>query len=326
MRPAWLAILFLATPSCAPTPPVATPLGAAERSWNRALHAARQAGWSYARIGAMRVMVEHSQPDTAPRFLCDILYDLADNRVTVEEALRVLAASAEALQEGTTGDPLAAAIQLGARAGYPGDVLVQTAQVLAEAQAHQANPEDLVRVLDRAVVFRTPAWTALQFLKDIVASADTVPAQAQVDLFEEALGRKGRHLEAQAVLKAYREAVTDGLPPGDLSSACRRKLRTGLPPSALPAYLKEVIRWPVPPLSRPDALRLIGTALAHALPDDEVASLGGFIARSTMDARDATILAGQLEDGIRRGLKGKALLSQVLENFSGARPSEPLPR
>ncbi len=326
MRLAWAVSLALLIPACAASPPVATRLGPAERSWNRALHAARQARWPYARIGAMRVMVEQAQPDTAPRFLCDILYDLADNRVAVEEALGVLGASAEALKAGIPGDPLAAAMQLGARAGYPGDVLVQTARVLAEARAHQARPEDLVRVLDRAAVFKTPGWTALQFLKDIVASADAVPAQAQVDLFEEALGRKGRHLEAQAVLKAYREAVADGLPPLDLCGACRRKLRTGLVPSALPAWLAEVSRWPVPPLARSDALRLIGTALAHGLPDDEVASLGGFIARSTMDARDATLLAGQLEEGIRRGLKGKALLVQVLENFSGARPSEPLPR
>lgn len=326
MRLSWAISLALLTSSCAPAPPVATPLGAAERSWSRALHAARQAGWPYARIGAMRVVVEQAQPDTAPRFLCDILYDLADNRVAVEEALGVLGASAEALQLGTPGDPLAAAVQLGARAGYPDDVLVQTARVLAEAQARHADPEDLVRVLDRAAVFKTPAWTALQFLKDIVASSDTVPAGAQVALFEEALGRKGRHLEALSVLKAYRMAVADGLPPLDLCSACRRKLRTGLAPSALPAWLVEVARWPVPPLSRPDALRLIGTALAHGLPDDEVASLGGFIARSTMDARDATLLAKQLEDGIHRGLKGRPLLAQVLESFSGARPSEPLPR
>lgn len=322
MRLPALAVLGLLCAACA----ASTPQDAGDRSWDRALRAARRAAWPYARIGAMRERLDRVPEAGARRDLGDILYDLAEARVPPEDALRILDAAAAALAAGAPGDPLAAALQIGARAGYPAEALIQTAALVAEAPGRGVAPPDLVRMMDRAAVFGTPPWTVLQFLKDLLASADRVPAGPQADLFEEALGRKGRPLEAQLVLQAYREAVLGGLPPVEMASACRRKIRRGMAPAAMPAWLTEVARWPVPPLAREDGLRLVGIGLAYGLPDDEVAGLGGFVARGAMDARDAKVLAARLEDHIRRGLRGKELLATALEGFSGARPAAPSPR
>ena len=320
-RPALLLTLLCA--SCAPDPGT-VPLGEAERSWVRALRSARQAGWSYSEIGRMRALIEQAGP--AQRDLCNITYDLADCRIDPAGSFGVLAACAEALAAGVPGDPLSAAVQVEARASFPAEAMVQTAGLAREARAMGVDPALFARVLDRAAVFGTPPWTAIQFLKDILAASKEAPAECQADLFEEALGRRGRHLEAQTVLAAYREAVRDGLPPKDLSVACRLRLRRGVAPAALAAWLKEIRGWPSPPISRGQALRLIAAGLARGLPDAEVAAFGAFLARNTIDARDAAILGERLEANVRAGLGGTRLLAETLENFSGARPTGPAPR
>ena len=238
----------------------------------------------------------------------------------------IVRACADALAAGAAGDPVAASVQLEARTGYPPEVIQKTAELLNEAHRKGLDLKDLVRVLDRASVFRTPAWTSLQFLKDLLESSPAIPLVSQVDLFEEALGRKGRHLEAQAVLLSYREAVREGFPSGDLARGCIRKLRHGMPPSEIPAFLAEALKWPLPPLPRTDALRLIAAGLAHGLPDEEVAAFGGFVAKNSMDERDGRILAARLEANVRGGMQGRFLLAETLENFSGATPSAPAAR
>lgn len=324
-NPIVCAAVLLALTGCIPDPGTA-PLGDAERSWTHALLAARRVGWPYPPIGRIRDILEKAQPPGAARILCDLTYDLADTRTDPEASVAVVAACAEALAAGAEGDPVAASVQLQARAGYPPEVMARTALLLKEAHAKGLDLKDFVRVLDRATVFRTPAWTALQFLKDLLESSGEVPVPKQVDVFEEALGRKGRHLEAQAVLASFREAVRGGFPADDLSRACIRKLRRGLPPSELPAFLAEAANWPAPPLPRPVALRLAAAGLAHGLPDEEVAAFGGYVARNSMDARDALLLAARLEANVRAGLRGRALLEETLENFSGATPSTPSAR
>ena len=120
--------------------------------------------------------------------------------------------------------------------------------------------------------------------------------------------------------------MREGFPPEDLCAACRRKLRRGMAPAQLPIFLQEMARWPGGILPRAHAQRLIAAGLAHGLPDEEVASFGGFVARNSMDERDAVILARRLEENLRRGRRGRILLAESLEDFSGAIPSEPSAR
>ncbi len=320
------ALLLLTLASCTSSGPAPSSLGEASRSWERAFRRGREADWSFGDLEALRLIVAGT-PEPGRRPLCDVAYDLADARVEAPAAVTVLKACDEALAQGAAGDPLAAALQLEARAAWPVEAMIQTAGLMARVQASGNRTEALVRVLDRATVFHTPAWTALQFLKDMETSLDTVPLEAQADLFEEALGRRGRHLEAQAVLAAFRDAVRGGLPAGDLASACRRKLRLGMSPARLPGWLGEIAQWPVPPLPRSRGLALVAAGLACGLPDEEVAALGPFVAKSAMDAKDAGILADRLEENLRhKKLKGKPLLEGTLADFSGARPSEPVVR
>ena len=322
-----LALLLLPLlAACAPEEAGPAPLGEASRSWDRAFRRGRDRDWRFEDLDRLKGLLE-AAPPAGRRALCDAAYDLADVGLEAGPALTVLQACAEALGRGASGDPLAAAVQLQARADWPADAMVQTVSLMARVQSSGGDPADLVRVLDRATVFGTPAWTALQFLKDMEISRAEVPLGAQADLFEEALGRKGRHLEAQAVLNAFREAVRGGLPAKDLSAACRRKLRIGMSPARLPAWLGEVAQWPSAPLPRPRALKLVAAGLACGLSDEEVAAFGPFIARSVLDAKDAGVLADRLEGNLRqRKLRGKALLEETLADFSGARPSEPAGR
>gem|GEM_PF-6015326 len=325
LRVGALMALTLILSSCVPEAAPPSDLGDDGRSWERAYRRGREADWSFADLETLRGMVEKS-PAAGRRPLCDIAFDLADARFAAPEALSVLEACAKALSQGAAGDPLAAAVQLEARAAWPPAAMSQTAALLARVQAAGGRTEDLVRVLDRATVFRTPSWTSLQFLKDMEESLSTVDLDAQADLFEEALGRRGRHLEALTVMTAFRDAVRSGLPARDLSAACRRKLRLGMSPARLPGWLAEVAQWPVPPLGRPRALVLAAAGLACGLSDEEVAALGPFVARSSRDAEDAAVLADRLEACLRRGLKGRPLLEETLADFSGARPAEPAAR
>ena len=340
-RAAAATALALALSACGPAAPTPSGLGQDERSWERAFRRGREADWGFAELETLRRQIVEAPP-AGRRALCDAAYDLADARTEAAQALSILDACATALAQGAGGDPLAAAVQLEARDAWPAEAMVQSIALLARVDARGRqlaardpklqegpagiHPQDLVRVLDRATVFHTPAWTALQFLKDMEASLDLIRLDAQADLFEEALGRRGRHVETQAILAAFREAVSGGLPAKDLSAACRRKLRLGMSPARLPGWLGEVAQWPVPPLERPRALRLAAAGLACGLPDEEVAALGPFVARSALDADDAGVLADRLEEGLRRGLKGQPLLEETLAGFSGARPSGPTTR
>ena len=329
-RPAPAAVLALGAlllaaslPACAPEVGTA-PLGDAELSWARALRRAREAGWPYPLIGRMRGAIEETP--AAARPLCDIVYDLADGRIEPEPALEVVRACGAVLAAGTPGDPVAAAVQLESRADYPAEPLLQTVALLGEVHAGGQAPDPLVKALERAAVFKAPAAATLQILRDMAAARDAVPLVDQADLFEEALGRRGRHAEADAAVAAFRQAVREGLPSADLSAACRRRIRTGMQTSRLPGWLREVQAWPVPPLSRPSALRLIAAGLAYGLPDEEVAAFGGFVARSSLDAADAEVLAVRLEANLRRKLRGRALLDGTLEGFSGASSRAPADR
>lgn len=316
----WAAVLLLAAcGGCGAVPGGRVDLGDAERSWARALRAGRQAGWPYDRIGTMRQEIERSRE---ARALCDAMFDLADNRIPAPESLEILRAAAQAAEGGTPADPVAASVQLMARSRYPWEVQVQALAVLPKVK----DPEALVKVLDRAVVFGTEAWTTLQFLKELRDAEALAPLSVQAALFDEALGRRGRPLEAQAVLACFRDGVREGLPAEDLAAAFRRRIRRGAAPDRLERLLKDALAWPGPPLERTRALRLVSAGLAHGLPDEEVAALGPFVARSSLDARDAEVLADRLEAGIRSGLEGRELLARVLEDFSGARPAAPAAR
>ena len=55
-----IVVLSLACVACAPDPGAAS-LGDADRSWARALRAARSADWPYAKIAPLRTLVEQMQ-------------------------------------------------------------------------------------------------------------------------------------------------------------------------------------------------------------------------------------------------------------------------